>query len=792
MKRTIVWLLALVMVTLVQAEEITSQQALQQAQRFLQERATAKNRAQKATPQLTMAKQVSGLYVFNMADNQGFVIVSNDDGVLPILGFSDSGHLDPDNMPTNMRAWLQGYADEIAWAKEHIAEGTTAQKTSAMRRAGTHSTVAIEPLMTTKWNQGKPYNNQVPYASYGFVTGCVATAMAQAMCYTERKAGNSTTTTTAEIPSYTTKSYGLSLEAIPSGTTLDWSNMIDDYENGYTANQASAVANLMKCCGYSVEMDYGYSSGTQTAKVATALKSYFGYANTTQYLCRSFYSYSDWTDLIYNELSQGRPVVYGGQSEDNGHCFVCDGYKYEEGDQFHINWGWGGGSDGYFVLSVLNPDEQGIGGSATNSAYNSGQEAVVGIQKIGGTGTVLDVSSHTPDLTLISASVPYTSIALGEHVDVTVKVRNNSEYVYDGEICLSVNGGLGISKMFEIPAGATQDCVITFTPTSVGSYTLGADFPNPTGEGNYVGINNLGASLTVVNQTPTDLVATNVTSNSATVDWTNVGEASKWNIRKKNVVLTEENFNGSVSGWQTIDWNSDGTVWILSASAGIDGTPCYVSPSYNGSDLAPDDGLVTPQFELGGTFSFYAKGNDEHFMVYLSTNGYNFSSISNEIVTTNTWTKYEFDLSDYAGQKGWIVIDHFNSAGHTSTSYLCIDNVTFITSTGEWTVEEVTTKPHLLKGLTKQTCYQVQVQPVISNGGNWSDTLTFTTTEAAVLTGDVNNDGGVTITDAVGIVNYILGNPAAGFNEDAADVNGDGEITITDAVGVVNIILKGE
>ena len=790
MKRTTLFLFVFLMAIMSWADNVTVQQALQQAQSFVRQREDAGSRPKRvkgsAASQLTMVKQVSGLYLFNVGDNGGFVVVSNDDSTVPVLGFSDRGAIDPDNMPSNMRAWLQGYADEIAWArKNHITNPTPA-------KAGSHSTAPVAPLMTTVWGQNSPFNAAiVSYTGYDLATGCVATAMAQAMYYTEKQAGNSTTVTTSIIPAYTTATYGLSMPAIPAGSTINWADMIDSYNSGYTSAQATAVAYLMLYCGCSVNMNYGPSSGTQTSRVAGALKDYFGYEGTTQYLNRSFYSYANWTDLIYNELSQGRPVVYGGQAVDNGHSFVCDGYKYENStDLFHINWGWNGQSDGYFVLSVLNPDEQGIGGSATNSAYNSGQEAVVGIQKIGGTGTVLDVTSHAPNLSLISTSASYATIALGESVDVTVKVRNNSAYLYDGEICLAVNGGMETSKMFEIPAGATQDCVIEFTPTESGSYKFGAFHPNPTGEGDYVGYVDLGGTVKVVNQTPTDLNATNITSTTANIGWTNVGGASKWNLRKRTLTITEEDFNGSVTGWGAIDWNGDGNKWSLSSNAGIGGTPCFVSLSYNGVDLDPVDGLRTPKFSLGGTFSFYAKGNDEHFIIMLSTNGTNYSSISDEIVATSTWTKYEFDLGAYAGYDGWIVIYHYNSSGHTSTSCLCVDDVTFITSPGAWTTNEVTAVPYSLKGLSAQTTYQVQVQPVVIDGGNWSQSLFFTTTDAAFVLGDANGDGSVTITDAVAIVNKILGNASGNFNEDAADVNGDGQITITDAVGVVNIILN--
>ena len=112
MKRTILSLFALIVAIMAWGDDITAQQALQKAQSFIKQREDAGSRPKRvkgsAASQLTMAKQVSGLYVFNVADNGGFVIVSNDDSTVPILGFGDSGAIDPDNMPSNMRAWLQG------------------------------------------------------------------------------------------------------------------------------------------------------------------------------------------------------------------------------------------------------------------------------------------------------------------------------------------------------------------------------------------------------------------------------------------------------------------------------------------------------------------------------------------------------------------------------------------------------------------------------------------------------------------------------------------------------------
>ena len=393
------------------ADEVTAADALQKAQDFATSHFARKGGAPKSKPasQIKAIGQVSGLYVFGLSDAGGFVIVSNDDCTIPILGYSDSGTIDPNNMPDNMRSWLQGYAEEIAWLRANgINEPPQANRTNRTAKA------EVSPLMKTKWNQDSPYNDLCPvYDANGSrsAAGCVATAYAQVMYYTETVThNNTTTTTTVDIPGYTTSTKKIVMPAIPAGTVINWSAMTDEYDKNSTSEAKTAVANLMLCCGCAVNMNYNRESGANTQSVVTALTNYFGYATTTQYVNRSCYTYDNWINLIYHELSNGRPVVYGGESTDRGHEFVCDGYQYDDGDRFHINWGWGGACDGYFLLSLLNPKNQGIGGSSSDSAFTLGQEAVIGIQKKGDEGTVYDAPTTAPNsLTINSITLSHST-----------------------------------------------------------------------------------------------------------------------------------------------------------------------------------------------------------------------------------------------------------------------------------------------------------------------------------------------------------------------------------------------
>ena len=528
-------LLMALSITGVWAEERSEREARMLAMRFV----SGLFNGQYDDTGFTYQGQVCGLYVFSLGEQGGFIIVSNDDRTLPILGFSENGTLDMENMSDEQRAWLQGYADEIVWLQQHnygeapsdtfpqIPFGTLRQT-----RGGSHAKETIEPLVTTSWNQRSPYNDLCPEYAPGkkAVTGCVATAMAQVMNYHKWPVAE-----TISIPGYRD---GYGVDHLPlEATTFDWGNMLDSYNGSETAEQNTAVAELMLYCGFSVEMNYGPSSGSYIIKVAPALKNYFDYNSTATYISRSSYSNDKWEDIIYHELASKRPVLYGGQSTGGGHAFVCDGYRHEYAtDYFHINWGWGGKSDEYYVLSVLDPySGQGIGGSSSNGGFYFGQEAVIGIQKSTDDGTIADITPAKIDLAANSMTLSNDTIILGETETITLNVTNNSTDDFDGDIYIGISGSLLVGSHFAIPSGQTQDCVFTYKPTMTGAYDL--IFYEPLDNGYYGSKGGVLATMTVVTEipetpetpetpiepipspAPENLTVSDITSTSALVSW---------------------------------------------------------------------------------------------------------------------------------------------------------------------------------------------------------------------------------------------------------------------------------
>ena len=315
-------------------------------------------------------------YIVNNGSNGGFVIISADSRTPQVLGYSDHGTFNSNDIPSNMRGVLDGYLDEM----EHLDEMDAPVMSSGGRMNVSPTMHAIKPLLSVHWSQNAPYNSLCPIGTYDRQSpvGCVATAMAQVMGYYRYPAA-----TTADIPGYYNKyTYVTPLwqEGVPKGTIIDWDNILDTYKGLETEGQKLAVAQLSRYCGVAVNMGYSNSwSAAYSADIMTALATYFGYDPAMEMRYRAYCSSNDWNQTIYRELNDGRPVIYSAKSTGGAHAFVVDGY---DGDNmFHVNWGWNNGTDGYFLLSVLNPgNNSGTGASSTTDGYSMDQMMIVGIQ----------------------------------------------------------------------------------------------------------------------------------------------------------------------------------------------------------------------------------------------------------------------------------------------------------------------------------------------------------------------------------------------------------------------------
>ena len=376
MRRNLLLSVCFLMASVLFAGPVTKQQAQEMAAQFLAGKSIthrASSASQMHVKVVMNAVDEAGqpyLYAVQPDNQRGFVIVSGSDLTSSIIGYSDEGTFDLQDMPENLRSWLQSYIDQIKWMeKNHINAAT-----NTVRRA-TAVKSSVSPLLSTLWDQNAPYNNMTPlYDDVNHAaTGCVATAMAQVMNYHKWPAA-----TTTAMEGYTSSKYGKTVDAVLANTTIDWNNMIDDYRSSYTSEQGTAVANLMIYCGTSVKMDYGEESGASSAMAVQSMKDFFDYDASARFIYRSDYSYQEWIDISYNEIAESRPVLFSGSSTTGGHAFIVDGYDDE--DFFHINWGWGGKSNGMYKVSLMNPEEQGIGGSSTNAAYTMSQAMGIGIK----------------------------------------------------------------------------------------------------------------------------------------------------------------------------------------------------------------------------------------------------------------------------------------------------------------------------------------------------------------------------------------------------------------------------
>jgi len=454
-------------------------------------------------------QEIPLIYIFNVNQNDGFVIVSADNSVSPILGYSLSGTYTGTNLPPAFIKLIEKYKKEIVYVIiNQIESDNEISRQWRLLEIGeslfnAKATKSVNPLIATHWDQLPYYNAMCPY-DYSYsertITGCVATAMAQIMKFWNYPA------TGSGMHSYNHATYG-TLSANFAATTYDWSAMPN---NVTSAN--SAVATLMYHCGVSVDMNYGVAStggsGTNTLNCVNSYKDYFKYSSTVQGKYRSDYTDNAWINLLKTELDAGRPVHYAGTGTGGGHSFVCDGY--DNNDFFHFNWGWSGSSDGYFNIDALNPGSLGSGGGS--GGFNTNQRAIIGIQPASGSVTsIINMNS--------SITVSPNPIDFAQSFTVNADVTNAGTSNFSGDYCaaLFTSSGDFIDYIQTLTAsgsplqpGYHYTGGLTFSNSGMltvpGNYIVGIFYRDPSGNWNLAGNSSYSNPISVTINSPSDYI----------------------------------------------------------------------------------------------------------------------------------------------------------------------------------------------------------------------------------------------------------------------------------------------
>ena len=314
---------------------------------------------------------IAQFYIFNVNSN-GFVIVSANDACTPVLGYSFDNVFTGNDKPDGLTSLLEAYKQEVNAVKTRKLEAdnairsawekySTSDFSSLKNLMSPENTTDVLPLLPCTWDQTFPYNAMCPKdpASPGGYSGrvpvgCVATAMSQVMYY-YRWPNQGQGTHCYTPPGYPQQC------AYFDTTIYDWNGM-----NNISSYECTPMALISWHAGVAVNMQYGPSgSGAQTSLVPNRMAQYFRFSSAAHFAQRTQYPGNQWHDSLQGNINKGYPVIYDGFNPSEGHCFVFDGYQ--AGDYYHVNWGWSGSYNGYFLITNLNP-----GGTT----FNNNQGAV--------------------------------------------------------------------------------------------------------------------------------------------------------------------------------------------------------------------------------------------------------------------------------------------------------------------------------------------------------------------------------------------------------------------------------
>ena len=762
------------------AAVVSQQQARQIAARFMSSNsgvAPAMRLVQQA-PALN-ASAAAPFYVFNADRAQGgYVIVAGDDRVPAVLAYSDNGVFDTQDVPEAMQGLLEGYAAQMAALDQG---GQAAEHISAAGR--------IAPMVPAQWSQNAPFNlllPTLPEGNHAYV-GCVATAMAQVMHYWRWPARPR-----MAVSAYVTETLGFNMPALPV-VDFNW----DITQNTYLTDDASAAAMaaalVSQYCAQAVQMDFQKNaSSATTSDVPLAMFLYFNYSPSCHYVQRKYFSTEQWENMILDELAAGRPVIYRGSKKSGGHAYVCDGY--DGNGMFHINWGWNGKSNGYFLLNVLNPDLQGTGSASGTYGYIIDQGAVFGLKPAQASDPIPDLEVYVRNFEVQSRTAARSSVNSDFSIEQSTQFLNCSDDPIDFDFGWGLYQDDVLVKMLGTGTRSGLNSWYYFTNSSTltfgngiksGTYRIKPMYGEPYSSNlkpclgsdvNYVDvvINDLNCTIIGHGTAATaDYVVNDIQVEGnmhpgrpidVTLDVTNKGNTSN------NLIYMFVGAKLESIGFVDLPTGASGKVTFryMPAAAGLARLTFTLDEDAQ-KQIAHKEITINemPAANLTGSARALNVTNASQRIITAR-------EFALEVTVTNVGnTTYDEDIS---------VKLYKRTHGTTGTLVQALN-------------QHVVLEPQQTKTVTfhcdnvmdgwryfaKTYFYSSGEQLALASIG--THTIVF---PAATLPGDVNGDGEVTVADVNAIINMIL----TGEHNTLGDVNGDGEISLADVNAVIDLIIK--
>ena len=733
---------------------------------------------------------LAAYYIVNT--DKGYVIVAGDDRAREILAYGD-GQLDNLNdLPEAMQLFLNMYQKQMEYLQAH--PGLKVQK--GIYRGG----VSVGPLLTTAWNQGKPYNMKTPKKGSGqdpyCKVGCSAVALAQVMRYWEYP------TTSPALPGYTCPTSGYVIDPLPE-YTFDWEHMRDSYPSSSSGidqlpqTDIDAISWFMRYVGQAETMDYGLDkSGAEREEIMQAL-GIFGYRDAHVIEKIDFqtdevnYTDEQWGELIQSELIAGRPLIYCAfdMSSDStgigGHAFNVDGYDADN-DMYHVNFGMSAEKNTYYALNGFTLDN----GMTVYDFY-----------------PILFADVQDPTLTTdprIYTSTNALSLECyaGETTTATLNVTGANLI---GDITLALNdadGVFSIDKTTIALADVANGAVtVTYAPQEAGTNTATITLSSNGAPDVTVTLKGTATNKPLVKFDPKMLPAdsTYITKTSFRAEWTD--QTVPENVLSYTLQVNEKPSSGLIA---EADWSnvpSSGTADSYLPEGWTVG-PYSIYCEGGSISITSDSYIRTNTLDLTGfdkvTVTFSAKA---YYSWATSALTIKTSIDQKYLELTNDFAEYsivldcseseqiEFFANSYYPQLQWVKI----YAGEYEPSQLraIVDEG----DASQRTITGITDKFYTVNNLLAEGTFLFKVKAHYTDGTEsaWSNQEMVTLFDNGPAphefeVGDVNHDHTVNIADVTALIDYLLG--SGNVCTTCANVNGDDGINIADVTALIDKLLS--